>query len=112
MIALGLFADGTYGDGFNGVAGAVKGLLYGGGFGQLGAQLIGVVVVVIWAFGTGFILFKLQDKLTTGGIRYTQEDELAGLDETEIGVLAYPDFAGSTAHGTAAFSEAPAGSGL
>jgi len=112
MIALGLFADGTYGDGFNGVAGAVKGLLYGGGFGQLGAQLIGVVVVVIWAFGTGFILFKLQDKLTPGGIRSTPEDELAGLDETEMGVLAYPDFAGSTAHGTAAFSEAPAGSGL
>jgi len=41
IIALGLFADGTYGDGLNGVAGTVKGLFYGGGS-QLGAQLVGI----------------------------------------------------------------------
>jgi len=97
MLALGLFADGTYGDGFNGVSGAVRGLLYGGGFGQLGAQLIGVVVVVAWAFGLGWVFFKIQDRLTAGGIRSTREDELAGLDATEMGVLAYPDFGGATA---------------
>ena len=97
MIALGLFADGTYGDGFNGVSGAVKGLLYGGGFGQLGAQAIGVLVCFAWAFGLGFAFFKIQDKLTKGGIRSTPEDELAGLDATEMGVLAYPEFVGSTA---------------
>jgi len=99
MIALGLFADGTYGDGFNGVSGAVKGLFYGGGFGQLGAQLIAVVVVVTWAFGVGWVIFKIQDKLQPGGIRSSAEDELAGLDATEMGVLAYPDFAGSSALG-------------
>jgi Amt family ammonium transporter len=99
MIALGLFADGTYGDGFNGVSGAVRGLFYGGGFGQLGAQIIAVVVCFAWAFGLGFAFFKLQDVLTKGGIRSTPEDELAGLDVTEMGVLAYPEFAGSTAVG-------------
>jgi Amt family ammonium transporter len=101
MIALGLFADGTYGDGFNGVAGAVKGLLYGGGFGQLGAQLVGVAVVTVWAFGLGWLLFTVQHRLQPGGIRSTPEDELAGLDVTEMGVLAYPDFDGTGALGAA-----------
>jgi Amt family ammonium transporter len=112
MIALGLFADGTYGDGFNGVAGAVRGLLYGGGFGQLGAQLVACVVVVIWAFGLGTVLFRIQDRVTPGGIRSTAEDELAGLDVTEMGVLAYPDFSGSTAQGVTAPPEAHAERGL
>ena len=35
-LSLGLFADGTYGDGWNGVAGKVTGLFYGGGMGQSG----------------------------------------------------------------------------
>ncbi len=38
IIAVGLFADGSYGAGFNGVAGTVRGLFYGGGWRQLGAQ--------------------------------------------------------------------------
>jgi ammonium transporter, Amt family len=99
MVALGLFADGTYGDGFNGVAGTVRGLFYGGGFGQVGAQLIAVAVVVAWAFGTGYGLFRLQDALQAGGIRSSEEDELEGLDATEMGVLAYPDFAGTRTFG-------------
>jgi ammonium transporter, Amt family len=99
LIALGLFADGTYGDGFNGIAGTVSGLFYGGGFGQLGAQLISVVVVVAWALGVGYLFFRIQNALTPGGIRSTAEDELAGLDATEMGVLAYPDFAGATSMG-------------
>ena len=42
VIALGLFADGTYGDGLNGVAGPVKGLFYGDAS-QLAAQSIAVM---------------------------------------------------------------------
>jgi Amt family ammonium transporter len=93
MIALGLFADGTYGGGFNGVAGNVTGLLYGGGAGQLGAQLIACVVVAVWAFSTHYAFFTLQKK--TMGLRSSEADELAGLDMSEMGVLAYPDFDGS-----------------
>lgn len=111
MIALGLFADGTYGDGFNGISGAVSGLFYGGGFGQLGAQLVGVAVCLMWAFGLGFAFFKIQNALTKGGIRSAPEDELAGLDATEMGVLAYPDFSGATAQGGAALAETPTGTG-
>ncbi len=93
MIALGLFADGTYGSGFNGVDGAVRGLFYGGGASQLGAQLIACVVVFVWAFGMHWLFFKAQDAIM--GIRSSAADELAGLDVTEMGIIAYPDFAGS-----------------
>jgi len=109
LAALGLFADGTYGDGFNGVNGPVTGLLYGGGFGQLGAQLISVAVVVAWAFGVGWTFFKLQNALTPGGIRSTESDELAGLDATEMGTLAYPDFIDGGDIGVDSYSEVPSG---
>jgi Amt family ammonium transporter len=88
MIALGLFSDGTYGAGWNGVAGTVKGLFYGDGK-QLIAQLIGVVAVVMWAGGVGWLFFKIQHAIQ--GIRSAPEDELAGLDLGEMGVYAYPD---------------------
>jgi Amt family ammonium transporter len=89
MIALGLFADGTYGAGFNGVAENVRGLFYGDP-GQLIAQLIAVVVAASWAFGLFYLFFTLQKK--TMGLRSSAADEIAGLDATEMGVLAYPDF--------------------
>jgi Amt family ammonium transporter len=110
MIALGLFADGTYGDGFNGVKGAVAGLFYGGGAGQLYAQLIACVVVVAWAFTLHYIFFTIQKKTT--GLRSSEADELAGLDATEMGVLAYPDFSGNASLGAGSLTEAPVGSGL
>jgi len=110
MIALGLFADGTYGDGFNGVKGAVTGLFYGGGPGQLWAQLIAVVVVVAWAFGMHYVFFTIQKRTT--GLRSSEADEMAGLDATEMGVLAYPDFSGMASLGAGSLTEAPVGSGL
>lgn len=89
MIALGLFADGTYGDGFNGVAGGVTGLLYGDP-GQLIAQLINVAVLFIWGFGLSFIWYKVLDKVW--GLRVSPEVELEGLDLDEMGAYGYPDF--------------------
>ncbi|MBI5833976.1 MAG: ammonium transporter [Armatimonadetes bacterium] len=88
MLCVGLFADGTYGDGLNGVAGGVKGLFYGDAS-QLMAQLIGMVTVVLWAWGLSFIFFKIQDKVM--GIRVTPEQELEGLDIHEVGMVAYND---------------------
>jgi len=87
-IALGLFADGTYGDGVNGVAGAVKGLFFGDGS-QLVAQLIAVAVLFIWGFGVSYVFFKFLDKVW--GIRVSPQIELNGLDVPEMGVSAYPD---------------------
>jgi len=89
MIALGLFADGSYGAGFNGIDGAVKGLFYGDP-GQLVAQLIACVVVVAWSFGLFYLFFKIQK--ATMGLRSSAADEVAGLDATEMGVLGYADF--------------------
>jgi len=88
VIALGLFADGSYGDGLNGVAGGVKGLFFGDAS-QLLAQLIALAVLLIWGFGVSFVFFKFLDKVW--GLRVAPEDELEGLDVPEMGVLAYPD---------------------
>jgi Amt family ammonium transporter len=88
VLALGLFADGKYGDGFNGVAGGVRGLFFGDPT-QLYAQLIALAVLVVWGFGVSFVFFKVLDKIW--GIRINPEAELEGLDIPEMGVLAYPD---------------------
>jgi len=87
-IALGLFADGSYGDGINGVAGGVRGLFFGDAS-QLVAQLIAVVVLFVWGFGVSYVFFKVLDKVW--GLRVAPEIELEGLDIPEMGVAAYPD---------------------
>lgn len=88
IIALGLFADGTYGDGWNGVPGTVKGLFYGDGS-QLVAQLIGSAAAFIFVFATMYGFFKLQHKLF--GIRVEAKDEIDGLDMPEMGIVGYVD---------------------
>ena len=88
VLALGLFADGSYGDGFNGVSGGVTGLFFGDAS-QLLAQVIALGVLLVWGFGVSFLFFKLLDKVW--GLRVAPEDELEGLDIPEMGVLAYPD---------------------
>lgn len=87
VISLGLFADGSYGDGWNGVAGTVKGLFYGDGS-QLVAQLIGTVTCIVFVFVMMYGFFKIQDKFF-GGIRTSKEAEIAGLDIPEMGVYGY-----------------------
>ncbi len=87
-LALGLFADGSYGDGWNGVAGTVTGLFYGDAS-QFYAQLIGVSVCMIFVFIVMYIFFKLSNKITP--IRVPAADEIAGLDIPEMGVHGYLD---------------------
>ncbi len=89
MLALGLFADGSYGAGFNGIDGGVTGLFYGDP-GQLVAQIIAGVVAACWAFGLFYIFFSIQKKFFS--LRSSAADEIAGLDATEMGVLGYADF--------------------
>ncbi len=88
VLSLGLFADGSYGDGINGVAGGVKGLFYGDAS-QFAAQFIAVIVLFVWGFGVSYVFFKVLDKIW--GLRVSPEAELAGLDIPEMGVAAYPD---------------------
>ncbi|HTG00272.1 MAG TPA: ammonium transporter [Nitrospirota bacterium] len=89
VISLGLFADGAYGDGLNGVAGGVKGLFYGGGS-QFAAQLIGTATNIIFVFIASYIMFKVLDM--TIGLRVPPDVEQEGLDQAEVAVSAYPDF--------------------
>ncbi|MBI1338199.1 MAG: ammonium transporter [Phycisphaera sp.] len=86
VIALGLFADGAYGDGWNGVAGPVKGLFYGDG-GQLVAECIGVIANVVYIGVISFIVFKVIDALV--GLRVKPEVEIEGLDYYEMGAEGY-----------------------
>jgi ammonium transporter, Amt family len=88
IISLGLFADGSYGDGWNGVAGTVKGLFYGDPS-QLYAEIIGGVTCIAFVFPVMYIFFKICQK--TIGLRVKPEDEVAGLDIPEMGVEGYVD---------------------
>jgi ammonium transporter, Amt family len=89
IIALGLFADGSYGKGLNGVAGTVRGLFYGG-TGQFLAQLIDAAVVIVYGVLLSWLFWKVLDKIIK--LRVKPEDEIEGLDIPEMGLLAYPDF--------------------
>lgn len=86
VIALGLFADGTYGDGWNGVPGTVRGLFYGDSS-QLIAQLIGAAACIIFVYPVMYGFFKLTDKLI--GNRVSAKDEVEGLDIPEMGYKGY-----------------------
>ena len=85
-LALGLFADGTYGDGWNNVAGTVKGLFYGDPS-QFLAQCIGVAANFVYVGLISLIVFKLIDLLV--GNRVDAETEIEGLDIPEMGLQGY-----------------------
>jgi Amt family ammonium transporter len=89
VISLGLFADGTYGDGYNAIAGGVKGLFYGDTR-QFIAQVIGPFVNIIFVGLSFYVIYKVIDVVI--GHRVSAETEIGGLDLPEMGALAYPDF--------------------
>jgi Amt family ammonium transporter len=97
--SLGLFADGTYGQGWNGVgfneylgkAGlGVTGLFYGDGK-QFIAQVLASIVCITWNVVMGAIFFKITG-LLVGGNRTSRENEETGLDVTEMGAPGYTGF--------------------
>lgn len=69
---------------------AVNGLFYGGGWGLLGIQLVGILSVGAFVFVSTYIFWWILKK--TVGIRVSGEEEIAGLDIGEHGNFAYPDF--------------------
>lgn len=96
-IAVGLFATDTapaFERAVNGGANQIlsKGLFYGGGFTQLGIQLLGMFCTIAWTAVTIYITFAVIRK--TIGLRASAEEEIEGLDRTEHGLVsAYADFA-------------------
>ncbi|MCI8858400.1 MAG: ammonium transporter [Lachnospiraceae bacterium] len=84
-IAVGLFATSSAPES------DIDGLFYGGGFHQLGLQLLGVAAVAAWAAVSITITFVIIK--ATIGLRVTEEEELVGLDATEHGLAsAYSGF--------------------
>lgn len=53
-------------------------------------QLIGAATIFVWVFGLSFIVWGLLK--VTMGIRVSEEEEYQGLDITDCGMEAYPEF--------------------
>ena len=83
----------------------VDGLFFGGGFGPLGIQLLGVVVIGAFSFLSSGLVWLVLKK--TIGIRVSPEEEIQGLDIGEHGNVAYPDFALAAETVESGFSPAP-----
>ena len=72
--------------------GAGIGLFTGGGFDQLFIQIVGCFAYAIWTVVTCYVTWKVIGA-AFGGIRVTEEQEKIGLDVSEHGIEAYPDYA-------------------
>ena len=96
-VCVGIFADGSYGAGWNGVGASsylgaagkgVTGLLYGDTR-QFLCQLLGATLCVVWAFGATFVVFKIVNSVKS--MRVSEAVEREGLDVPEFGLHAYPE---------------------
>ena len=87
VLAVGIFANGNpVTAGWNGVAGPVTGLLYGGGA-QFVAQFAEAASVIVTVGGLSYVFFKVLSALKL--LRSEPADELMGLDMPEMGVSGY-----------------------
>ena len=99
VLAVGIFATGEYGAGWNGVvreefvklygSDGVRGLLYGD-LSQFVMQVMSAAVVLVFGFVMAYIWFKISNLITP--LRVSREIELEGLDGEEMGLVGYPDF--------------------
>jgi Amt family ammonium transporter len=80
-IAVGIWAN---------AEGVAVGVLHGGGFSQLGVQLLGLAAVGAWAALTSLVLFLVIKALT--GLRISPKEEAMGLDISEHKAEAYAGF--------------------
>ena len=70
---------------------SVVGFFYGGGFNQLGIQLVGMLATAAWTAATVTITFAVIKMIF--GLRVSEEEEIEGLDSTEHGLAsAYAGF--------------------
>jgi len=76
--------------GIAGIWGTIAVVFSGGSF---GAQIIGTVSICLFIFILSLVIWYVLDMIM--GIRVSEEDELTGLDTTELGMDAYPDFSKS-----------------
>ncbi len=101
-VSVGIFADGTYGAGWNGIGASnylghagqgVTGLIHGDTR-QFLCQLMGATLCAVWAFGGTYVVFAAVNKIKS--MRVSPESELEGLDVPEFGLKSYPEDAAVT----------------
>ncbi len=99
-VCVGIFADGAYGSGWNGVGATsylgvdgqgVTGLLYGD-VTQFFTQLGGATLMAVYAFGVTYVVFKIVNAIVP--MRVSKMVEAEGLDVPEFGMPAYPETQG------------------
>lgn len=99
-VCVGIFADGSYGSGWNGVGASsylgvegqgVTGLLHGD-VTQFFTQLGGATLMVVYAFGVTYVVFKIVNAIRP--MRVSEMAEMEGLDVPEFGMPAYPETQG------------------
>jgi Amt family ammonium transporter len=107
VLSVGIFANGKYGAGWNGVVrdewvkkfseqypglsgmDGVRGILFGDAS-QLAAQALDCVVLCVFGFAMAYVWFKVSNLITP--IRVPEQTELEGLDIPEMGAYGYPEF--------------------
>ena len=82
-LAVGLFAAPGY-------VADVTGLFYGGGFKQLGTQLVGIGATGLFVAPAALLIWSIIK--ATYGIRVSREEEIGGLDIGEMGMEGYSSF--------------------
>ncbi len=78
LIAVGIFADGTYG----GISGLIM-----GDVNQFLVQLLMAGVIAVWSLGGGYLIFSFIKSVM--GLRVSAVEEEMGLDMPEHGMVAY-----------------------
>jgi Amt family ammonium transporter len=96
-VCVGIFADGTYGTGWNGIGTSnylgragqgVTGLIHGDSR-QFLCQLFGATICIAWAFCSTYAVFWTVNKVRS--MRVAPDAEIEGLDMPEFGMPAYPE---------------------
>jgi Amt family ammonium transporter len=82
-LLLGFFADTAVN------AGARDGVLFGGGWGLMGEQLLAVGATLVFSFVLTYAICRVLDAVLPGGLRVDEESEETGLDLTQHSEVAY-----------------------
>jgi Amt family ammonium transporter len=72
-------------------------VVFSNGDAKIGAQLMGIAAIFIWTFGASFAVWFIIKSVI--GIRVSEEEEYEGVDLSECGLEAYPEFVGSQGSG-------------
>ncbi len=93
-----------------GLAHGTEGLLFGGGVGLLGVQVVGILGVAVWVALSSAVLFGALKAM--GQLRVSEDEEVEGLDVHEHGVAGYPEFTFPAGDSDVAVTTMPAASGI